>query len=124
MEEYSVKWIVDVVYSGMLGVRVMEEKRMTIRYVRPLLPIELEKTRETPAIGMPVVLKSSGHVAVPLPTTPPHFSSLPVPLKQEWAERQNRDGADIVTRADVAEYVKIIGPAGSYAVFRALPGAR
>src|SRR6266571_8344461 len=40
------------------------------KHIRPLLPIEMEKTRQTPAISMSVIPESVRHAAVQMPTTP------------------------------------------------------
>jgi hypothetical protein len=73
--------------------------------MRPMLPIELEKTRQTPAIGMPVIPKSIRLAGVPLPlaVTPAHTN---VPVSSMQVAGVEHDPQP-----------------GIYAVFRALPTA-
>jgi len=82
------------------------------RNTRPLLPIELEETRQTPSIGIPIVPKSVRQSAVQnfervsMPATP--LPVQPIGLSAE---------------AEVAECAVRIGYHGVFTIFRALPYA-
>jgi len=95
--------------------RIMQRARHT----RPLLPIEMEETRQTPSIGIPIIPKSARQSAVQnieresmarlapaIPATPPPVQ--PIGLSAE---------------PEVAECAVRIGQHGVFTIFRALPHA-
>ncbi len=110
------------------------------RHIRPLLPIEMEKTRQTPIIGMSGIPESIRHAAKQVAATPVQLQSsrslvtgplqdahTPVPMKH--AEKRSREPGEhgpspVFSVADVAECAEIMGPAGVNAVFYSLPFAR
>lgn len=74
---------------------------------KTMRPIELEETRQTPAIGMPVISKSLRHIPMQVPssTVPPAQPSKP----PQTIMPQQRES---------------ITQSGMYAIFRALPLAK
>ncbi len=110
------------------------------KHMRPLLPIEMEKTRQTPAIGMSVIPQSVRHAAVQMPTTALQLQNsgplLTGPLQDVHtpaAMKHPKKGSHepwahgtptVFSVADVAECAEIMGPAGVNAVFYTLPFAR
>ncbi len=105
------------------------------KHIRPLLPIEMEKTRQTPAISMSVIPESVRHAAVQMPTTPVQVQisgplqdvHTPAPMKhpRKGSHESRAHGTPpVFSVADVAECAEIMGPAGVNAVFYTLPFAR
>src|SRR5438105_4533749 len=109
-------------------------------HIRPLLPIEMEKTRQTPAISMSGISESVRYAAVQVPTTPVRVQNsgplvtgplqnvhTPAPIKHS-KKGSYEPGAygtsPVFSVADVAECAEIMGPAGVNAVFYSLPFAR
>lgn len=110
------------------------------KHIRPLLPIEMEKTRLTPAVSMSVIPESVRHAAVQMPATPVQgqnsgplligplegvHTSAPMKHPKKGSHEPGVHGtAPVFSIADVAECAEIMGPAGINAVFYTLPFAR
>jgi hypothetical protein len=110
------------------------------KHIRPLLPIEMEKTRLTPAISMSGIPESVRYAAVQMPTTPVRVQNsgslvtgplqdvhIPAPIKhpKKGSHEPGAHGTPpLFSVADVAECAEIMGPAGVNAVFHSLAFAR
>ncbi len=103
------------------------------KHIRPLLPIEMEKTRQTPAISMSVIPGSVRYAAVQMPTTlvqvpnsgPLQHIHTPIKHPKKGSHEPGAYGTPpVFSVADVAECAEIMGPAGVNAVFYTLPFAR
>jgi hypothetical protein len=110
------------------------------KHIRPLLPIEMEKTHLTPAISMSGIPESVRYAAVQMPTTPVRVQNsgslvtgplqdvhIPVAIKhpKKGSHEPGAHGTPpLFSVADVAECAEIMGPAGVNAVFYSLAFAR
>ena len=74
---------------------------------RTLLPIELEATRQTPAIGMPVIPKSLRHTSIQSPSSTLPPAQPPTP-----------------THAIMPQHRESSAQPGMFAIFRAIPSAK
>ena len=82
-----------------------------LKNTRPLLPIELEETRQTPAIGIPVLPRNARQAEVDPRSTPARIPAVKPPT------------LPITPLPEVAECAVKMGKLGVYAVFKALPQA-
>ena len=69
---------------------------------RTLLPIELETTRQTPAIGMPVIPKSLRHISIHAPSStlsPTQLPKYPHAIMPQQRESSTQPGMHAIFRA-------------------------
>lgn len=95
----------------------LQQHRVAPRPVqsRPMLPIELEETRQTPAIGMPAIPKTMRNVSGTLPRVPEYNSSRQIPASTTHFLQPQPTGS--FQSAQIGERPSI------HAIFRALPSA-